>query len=130
MKKYLEEAEALSLVKSFNKFIKDDFYVNKFANYINDGSHTFQELYKHRKVLFSIICNSYPDISWKSKLHDDGTMFDGYFIVGINAPEGQFTYHYELQYWDDFKVKELEKAPEWDGHTSDDIYRLESILKK
>lgn len=87
----------------------------------SDGYHTFNELYHHRAVLFSVICSMFPDIAWKSKIHDDGTMYDGMFIVGINTPEGQATYHYDLEpYWGMFKVKELEKAPKYDGHTPDD----------
>lgn len=84
----------------------------------SDGYHTFNELYHHRAVLFSVICNTYKDISWKSKRHDDGTMYDGMFIVGIETPNGQATYHYDIEpYWDMFDVKELEYAPKWDGHT-------------
>ena len=95
---------------------------------ISDGSHTFDELYYHRMVLFSIICNQNKELAWKSKLHQDGTMYDNYFIVGITTPEGDYTYHYDLEYWDMFKVKELEKAPEWDGHKPKDITRLYSLL--
>ena len=85
---------------------------------LSDGYHTFNELYHHRAILFSVICNSMPDKAWKSKLHDAGDMYDGMFIVGIETPEGQATYHYDIEpYWDMFKVKELEKAPKWDGHT-------------
>ena len=90
----------------------------------SDGYHTFNELYHHRAVLFSVICNEHPDIAWKSKKHHDGTMYDGMFIVGINTPEGQATYHYNIvPYWDSFRVKELEFAPEWDGHTPDEAIR-------
>lgn len=95
---------------------------------ISDGYHTFDELYYHRMVLFSIILNQNPNISWKSKWHSDGTMYDNYFICGIKTPEGQYTYHYDLKYWDKFKVKELEYAPKWDGHKPTDIDRLYSIL--
>lgn len=85
---------------------------------LSDGYHTFNELYHHRAILFSVICNSMPEKAWKSKLHDTGDMYDGMFIVGIDTPEGQATYHYDIEpYWDMFKVKELEKAPKWDGHT-------------
>lgn len=84
----------------------------------SDGYHTFNELYHHRAILFSVICNANPDKAWKSKLHDTEDMFEGMFIVGIETPHGQATYHYDIEpYWDMFKVKELEKAPEWDGHT-------------
>lgn len=95
---------------------------------ISDGYHTFDELYYHRMVLFSIILNQNPNISWKSKWHSDGTMYDNYFICGIKTPEGQYTYHYDLKYWNKFKVKELEYAPKWDGHKPTDIDRLYSIL--
>ena len=84
---------------------------------MSDGYHTFNELYHHRAVLFSVICNLYAT-AWKSKLHHDGTMFDGMFIVGVKTPYGQATYHYDVEpYWDMFTVPVLERAPEWDGHT-------------
>ena len=84
----------------------------------SDGYHTFNELYHHRAVLFSVIVANYPEYSWKSKKHNDGTMYDGMFIVGIETPDGQATYHYDIDpYWDMFKCRELDKAPEWDGHT-------------
>lgn len=99
---------------------------------ISDGYHTFGELYHHRAILFSVICNTYKEKAWKSKLHDDGTMFDGdMFIVGIETPEGNYTYHYHTDlYWDIFEVKELDKAPKWDGHEPKDITRLFSLLKE
>lgn len=96
---------------------------------LSDGYHTFNELYYHRAVLFSIICNQNKDISWKSKLHSDNTMYDGMFIVGINTPEGQYSYHYDINLWSLFDVKELDKAPEYDGHLPKDIERLKSIVK-
>lgn len=84
----------------------------------SDGYHTFNELYHHRAVLFSVIVKAFPDHAWKSRKHHDGTMYDGMFIVGIETPDGQATYHYDIEpYWDMFQCKELEYAPEWDGHT-------------
>ena len=84
----------------------------------SDGYHTFNELYHHRAVLFSVIVKTFPDKAWKSKQHNDGTMYDGMFIVGIDTPEGQATYHYDIDpYWDMFECRELVRAPEWDGHT-------------
>ena len=98
----------------------------------SDGYHTFNELYHHRAVLFSVICNMMPEKAWKSKLHDTGDMYDGMFIVGIETEQGQATYHYDTEpYWDMFKVKELEKAPKWDGHTpSDAIERIGNMAKR
>lgn len=85
---------------------------------ISDGYHTFNELYHHRAVLFSVICNQNKVFAWKSKKHNDGSMYDGMFIVGIETAYGQATYHYDIDpYWDMFHVKEYEKAPLWDGHT-------------
>ena len=93
----------------------------------SDGYHTFDELYYHRMMLFSVVCNNNSEIAWKSWLHHDGTMFDGMFIVGVDTPDGQYTYHYNAEFWDCFKVKELEQAPEYDGHTPSDIDRLLSL---
>ena len=96
---------------------------------MSDGYHTFNELYHLRAVLFSVICNLHPLCSWKAKKHHDGTMYDGMFIVGINTPEGQATYHYDIDpYWDMFKVPEAEFAPEWDGHTADEAIRRIALL--
>lgn len=96
---------------------------------ISDGSHTFDELYYHRMILFSIICNDNSSCAWKSWKHHDGTMFDDYFIVGINTPEGQYSYHYHKDHWDRFWINELDFAPEWDGHQPKDIERLLSLYK-
>ena len=95
----------------------------------SDGYHTFNELYHHRAVLFSVVVAANSGRAWKSKLHHDGTMYDGMFIVGVDTPQGQATYHYNVEpYWDMFWCKELERAPEWDGHTPDDaIERIGSL---
>lgn len=96
---------------------------------ISDGSHTFKELYEHRCKLFAVICNTYKDSAWKSKLHDDGTMYEDYFIVGITTKEGDYTYHYHINEWELFNVNEMNNAPKWDGHTARDIGRLFSLLR-
>lgn len=86
----------------------------------SDGYHTFNELYHHRALLFSVVVRNYPELCWKSKKHHTGDMYEGMFIVGINTPDGQASYHYDIEpYWDMFKCEELEFAPEWDGHTPD-----------
>lgn len=95
---------------------------------ISDGYHTFNELYYHRMILFSVICNSNSQKSWKSWKHHDGTMYDDYFIVGIDTQEGQYSYHYHKSEWDYFNVEELEFAPEWDGRKPKDITRLLSLI--
>lgn len=97
---------------------------------LSDGYHTFNELYHHRAVLFSVICNIFPDKAWKSRLHDTGDMFEGMFIVGIETPEGQATYHYNIDpYWDMFRIKEFDRAPIWDGHTPEEaINRISKLV--
>jgi len=97
---------------------------------IRDEYHSMSELYFNRLVLFSVLCNQNPDISWKSKKHEDGTMIPDFFIVGISTPEGDYCYHYQLKYWNLFNIKELEKSPHYDGHTSSDIGRLYSLQNK
>lgn len=54
-------------------------------------------------------------------------MFDGFFIVGVETPEGPATYHYAIDpYWEMFDCKEVEHAPAWDGHTPQEaIARIE-----
>lgn len=102
------------------------------ALHITDGYHTFDELYDHRAKLFSVIVNLFPKRSWKSKLHHDGTMYDGMFIVGIDTPNGQASYHYDIDpYWNLFDCRVLEKAPVWDGHTSAEaIERIANMGKR
>ena len=98
---------------------------------LSDGYHTFNELYHHRAILFSVICNNHPEIAWKSMRHNEpnSPMYDGMFIVGIETPQGQATYHYDIDpYWDMFKVKELDRAPAWDGHTPDEAIRRIELL--
>ena len=104
--------------------------INNEVDKVSDGYHTFDELYFHRLTLFAMICRQNKNRAWRSKLHHDGTMFEGgYFVVGITTPKGEYTYHYKLKYWDKFDgIKEFKKAPEWDGHQPSDIERLYSLL--
>ena len=96
---------------------------------ISDGYHTFDELYFHRMRLFSIICKQNKEKAWRSKLHDDGTMYENYFIVGITTDKGDYTYHYHMEHWGHFEgIKELDKAPVYDGHKPKDIWRLDSLI--
>lgn len=49
---------------------------------VSDGHHTFQELYNQITILWAIMCNTHPTLSWKSKKHDDeenNPMFNGDF---------------------------------------------------
>lgn len=115
---------------------------------ISDGYHTMDELYSHRIVLFIALCKmmiealTYKSLAneksgiivnpvWRSRLHSDGSSFQGYFILGIYKESGkQMTYHLPDDNWNDTEFAEtLENAPEWDGHTSNDVLeRINKIL--
>lgn len=96
---------------------------------VSDGFHTFNSLYHQRLILSAALVNAFPHLAWKSHKHHDGEppFGGGWFVVGINIPKGQYTYHYEDKDWDIFRCQELEKAPEWDGHTDKDVERLLSL---
>jgi len=122
-------------VDEINNIIKEAKDANVISTKeISDGHHTFGDLYKHRIILFCTLCNLLPDISFKSKKHFDeenDPMYNDSFIAGIHTPKGVVTYHIKLEYWGLFKVKELEKSPQYDGYTDDEVLnRLLSLIKK
>lgn len=102
-----------------------------------DGYHTFTELYDHRISLYIALCRQLDRASlnmiWRSKRHSDGELCFGtgtQFILGILKYSGnQISYHIPIERWNETDFAEiLEKAPEWDGHTSDDVIeRLKRI---
>ena len=89
---------------------------------VSDGFHTFNGLYEQRMILFAALVKAYKNRSWKSYRHEDGEYCfgGGWFIVGIDTPEGSYTYHYENKYWDMFDCADLPRAKHWDGHTEAD----------
>ena len=96
---------------------------------VSDGYHTFAELYDHRITLFIALCRELDRVRptgevWRSKLHSDGTGFDGWFIMGIGTePGSQISYHLPLSRWaeTDWLGTELGRAPQFDGHTPADV---------
>jgi hypothetical protein len=99
---------------------------------ISDGYHTFTELYDHRITLFIALCKALKDKEyiWRSQLHSDGSNIDGWFVLGIrDLPGKQMTYHLPNERWDETNfVEERKKAPEFDGHTSQDVLeRLKNL---
>ena len=89
---------------------------------LSDGFHTFNGLYEQRMILFAALVKAYKDKAWKSYRHEDGEYCfgGGWFIVGIDTPEGSYTYHYENKYWDMFDCVDLPRSKHWDGHTEAD----------
>lgn len=108
---------------------------------VSDGYHTMDELYEHRIALWIAYCKLTYDwidaegvraenMPWRSKLHDDGSEFEGWFVLGIGKEKGKImTYHLPNIKWDEVSFAEtLERAPEWDGHTSADVLeRLKNL---
>ena len=95
----------------------------------SDGFHTFNSLYHQRLILFAALVNTFPTLAWKSHKHSDGEapFGGGWFIVGVDTPKGPYTYHYEDKDWGLFHCKEVDTAPEWDGHTDKDVERVLSL---
>lgn len=118
--------------KTRHSELKDVFAEGMEEMEASDGYHTFGELYEHRIVLFITLCRTLDVLEielgkgigrcWKSKYHSDGTSWDGWFIAGIDKEKGeQKTYHLPISYWNKLDIQELDKAPEWDGHTPNDV---------
>lgn len=96
---------------------------------LSDGFHTFRQLYYQRMMLFATIVKQNKERAWKSLRHEDGGLCfgGGWFIVGIDTPEGSYTYHYEDNYFSLFDCVELDRGKHWDGHTEKDVTRLLSL---
>ncbi|MAZ56194.1 hypothetical protein CL653_00170 [bacterium] len=105
------------------------------ANKVFDGQHTFGEVYQHRVILYLVLCMFLQEQGycvWRSRLHDDKSFIEGYFILGVNKKEGeQITYHIKNHYWDSTGFAHtLDVAPKYDGHMSRDVVtRLFDILE-
>ena len=90
---------------------------------VSDGYHTFDELYEHRHRLFLLLVATYTSSAWASRKHSDGSSLDGWFICGMVLQEGQISYHLPDRLWPEVERLGIvvDKAPEFDGHTSDDV---------
>ena len=98
---------------------------------VSDGYHTFHGLYYQRMILFAALIKQNREKAWKSYKHSDGEpcFGGGWFIVGIDTPEGSYTYHYKIEHFDLFDCEELPVGKPWDGHTEKDVTRLLSLVK-
>ena len=103
---------------------------------ISDGYHTFDELYDHRITLWIALLRRTAltnreslNPTWRARLHSDGSSIEGWFVLGMfRQPGHQITYHLPMSRWSecDFAIT-LDRAPEFDGHTSADV--LERIKR-
>jgi len=110
-------------MKEINDRIKE--LPEELKNEISDWYHTFWELYEHRCVLYITVVNLSQYVAWakfyKSRLHFDCTSRDWWFIVQWYIHWKQISYHLPEKYWYKVLCKEVEKADERDGHTSQDV---------
>jgi hypothetical protein len=89
---------------------------------LNDGYHSFDELYEHRNHLFIALLNALyygrAYSCWKTKFYSDNKpLEDGWFIAGIS---NRITYHLPLHLWDKIEAPEI-SCSKYDGHTSKDV---------
>lgn len=102
---------------------------------VSDGFHSMDELYEHRHELFIALCRQLNAAGgydvWRSKLHDDDTMYPGQFVLGIHIEKGkQISYHLPIERWEDtaFVQETRDKAPAWDKHSSQDVLKRLALL--
>ena len=119
---------ANAIIEKINNDIKE--YKDRTKNSaddLSDGYHTFGDLYKHRTYLLALAMIHLP-YAWKARKHEDGTMFDGMFVVGFPTPNGMVTYHCDNEYWNDFKIPEIPHAPHFDGYSDADVLDREKAF--
>ncbi len=97
--------------------------------HVHDGWHTIDELYEHRCLLFLNLSLAYHlngnTIYYKL---DNNTI--GWFIVYIESPHGQISYHIPMKFVGIVKTFAVHDPDHiWDKHTSIDVLaRLEKLL--
>jgi ParB/RepB/Spo0J family partition protein len=131
-RKDVSQFVSLESVQQLIHVLKDDA-----KSKLRDGYHSFEELYEHRSALYISLCDQLkrsedaPPV-WRTKVHFDGTIMDGWFLLGIGETSGhQITYHLPEHLWDKCSFAlDWERAPEFDGHTpAEVIERLYKLLE-
>ena len=93
---------------------------------LSDGYHTFDELYRHRIMLWILTAKMLQQKDYPVyKFHH----YEGWFCLGAETPCGQISYHIPESQWHlcDFAI---ERQPEFDGHTSKDVEeRLRKVIE-
>lgn len=83
------------------------------AAHVKDiGDVSDNDPYYQRMILFAALVKQNKGKAWKSWRHENGELClgGGWFIVGIDTPEGSYTYHYAGKYFDLFDCIELPKG--------------------
>lgn len=115
------------------ELVNESIRSNKISNYVSDGYHTFEELYEHRIINYIALCRFACDTHyvWRSQKHSDGSIWNGWFLLGINDEAGeQITYHLPTSKWSNCQFAlDRDQAPEFDGHTSKDVLeRINNLI--
>ncbi len=102
---------------------------------ISDGNHSFNQLYSFRLLYNAALFNEWAKLKkysvQKSYFHNDGSRLGpDWFVVFAELPTGQITNHYEIKYWNLFKIPSVSKLQKpFDGHSAKDVeQRLTSFL--
>ena len=117
--------ETTQALNALIKVLYDNWQID--GNEISDTIHSFGELYEYRMLYNAIMANLLYEKGlevYKTKKHNDKAdcFGGGWFLVCVRTPYGPIDNHYELKYWDLFKVKEEEFEPyPYDGHTPKDV---------
>lgn len=89
---------------------------------VSDGYHTIEELYDHRSLLYITLANEVAhkyNVSYKL---DD---YPGWFVLYIELPTGQISYHIREKYFDlvceNPNIARQLSTSHWDGHTSKNV---------
>lgn len=89
--------------------------LHRYAGEISDGYHTFNELYEHRCLLFVWLMNLNQAVAFKTRKHDDGSEFPGWFVGIIRTEYGEISYHLPNSMWDIILAPEIERHNTYDG---------------
>jgi hypothetical protein len=130
--KEVERAEYLGRVNEEIKHLSGLSLID--TNDVSDGYHTFGELYEHRCTLWVALCGMVSqgfrervkkEEVWRSRVNSDGSKWEGWFLLGMFTDAGkQISYYLPEGMWEMCGyAKEMEKAPEFDGHTSKDVIK-------
>ncbi|MGI5897826.1 MAG: hypothetical protein ACOX6Q_01550 [Candidatus Dojkabacteria bacterium] len=128
-----EGGDIVERINEINDMILELRHRGESVKGISDGFHTIGDYVDMRNHLFVALCNICSDISWKSRQHyneENDPMFNGCFIAGMNTPTGPVTFHLKEEYWDDLNILEIDRAPEYDGYTEEDVKKRIKSLKQ
>ena len=93
----------LEILRSHNKIDLND---------IKDGHHSFELLYRERRVLLNILCGLYKDLAYKSKFDKNGDPLpEDKFLIGIRTQNGDAFQVFNTIRFNEFDLPSLEAAP-------------------